>query len=166
MKTLIVVDMQNDFITGSLCNKDAQAIVKNVVSLVKDFEGKIIFTRDTHTPEYLSTQEGRNLPVEHCIKGSHGWQICDELRPYAKEIVDKITFGSISLPDMIDAQTEEVVLCGICTDICVISNAMLIKAHHPEVKITVFASCCAGVTPESHQTALNAMKSVQINVVD
>ncbi|MBE6915492.1 MAG: cysteine hydrolase [Ruminococcaceae bacterium] len=166
MKTLIVVDMQNDFITGALGSKDAEAIVENVVNLVKSFDGRVIFTRDTHLENYLTTQEGRNLPVEHCIKDTHGWQICDELKPYAKEIVDKITFGSIDLPGMIDADTEEVILCGICTDICVISNAMLIKAHYPEMKVSVYASCCAGVTPQSHETALNAMKAVQIKIVE
>ena len=166
MKTLIVVDMQNDFITGALGSRCAQAIVENVVNLVKSFDGRIIFTRDTHSENYLNTQEGRNLPVPHCIKDTHGWQICDELSSFVKEVVDKITFGSIDLPGMIDPQTEEVFLCGLCTDICVISNAMIIKAHFPEMKVTVFASCCAGVTPESHKTALNAMKAVQINVVE
>ena len=164
MKTLIVVDMQNDFITGALGSKDAEAIVPWVVELVKGFDGKIIFTRDTHTPNYLATQEGTKLPVEHCIKDTHGWQICDELKPYAKNCIDKITFGSVELPSMIDDGTDEVILCGLCTDICVISNAMILKAHYPELKITIDAACCAGVTRESHKIALDAMRAVQIEI--
>ena len=164
MKTLIVVDMQNDFITGALGSKDAEAIVPRVVELVKRFRGKIIFTRDTHTKNYLSTQEGIKLPVEHCIKDTDGWQICDEIKPYAQNIVDKITFGSVELPGMIDDDTDEVILCGLCTDICVISNAMLLKAHYPELKVTIDAACCAGVTRGSHKTALDAMRAVQIEI--
>jgi len=163
MKYLIVVDMQNDFITGTLGSKLAEAIVPNVVEKVKNFDGKVIFTRDTHFADYMQTQEGKNLPVEHCIKDTDGWQICDELKPYANEVVDKITFGSVDLPKMI-ADADEIELCGLCTDICVISNAMILKATFPEVKITVDSKCCAGVSVESHNTALNAMKAVQIEV--
>ena len=168
MKFLIVVDMQNDFITGSLGSELAKAIVPNVVEKVKNYSGTIIFTRDTHYSDYLSTQEGKNLPVEHCIKDTIGWEICEELKPYLTKVVDKITFGSIDLPAVIKGygeEIEEIELCGLCTDICVISNAMLLKATFPEVKIKVDASCSAGVTVESHNTALNAMKSVQIEVV-
>ncbi len=168
MKFLIVVDMQNDFITGSLGSELAKAIVPNVVEKVKNYSGTIIFTRDTHYSDYLSTQEGKNLPVEHCIKDTIGWEICKELKPYITKVVDKITFGSIDLPAVIKGygeEIEEIELCGLCTDICVISNAMLLKATFPEVKIKVDASCSAGVTVESHNTALNAMKSVQIEVV-
>ena len=163
MKYLIVVDMQVDFITGSLGGKLAEAIVPNVVEKVKNFDGKVIFTRDTHFADYMNTQEGKNLPVEHCIKDTDGWQICDELKPYVNEVVDKITFGSIDLPQMI-TDADEIELCGLCTDICVISNAMILKATFPEVKITVDSSCCAGVSIESHNTALDAMKAVQIEV--
>ena len=163
MKYLIVVDMQVDFITGSLGSKLAEAIVPNVVEKVKSFDGKVIFTRDTHFADYMNTQEGRNLPVEHCIKDTDGWQVCDELKPYVNEVVDKITFGSIDLPQMI-TDADEIELCGLCTDICVISNAMILKATFPEVKITVDSSCCAGVSVESHNTALDAMKAVQIEV--
>lgn len=166
MKTLIVVDMQNDFISGALGSSDAQAIVHKVVALVKSFEGRVIFTRDTHGQDYLKTQEGHKLPVEHCIKDTAGWQICDELKDYAAEVVDKVTFGSVHLPELIGDDCDEVVLCGLCTDICVISNAMMLKTCFPEMKITVDASCCAGVTPESHKTALAAMKSVQIEVIN
>ncbi len=165
MKYLIVVDMQVDFITGSLGSKLAEAIVPNVVEKVKNFEGKVIFTRDTHFENYMNTQEGKKLPVEHCIKNTDGWQICDELKPYASEVIDKITFGSVDLPDILKDDVEEIELCGLCTDICVISNAMILKATFPEVKITVDSNCCAGVSVESHNTALDAMKAVQIEVV-
>jgi nicotinamidase-related amidase len=167
MKYLIVVDMQNDFITGSLGSELAKAIVPNVVEKVKNFEGKIIFTRDTHFADYMQTQEGKNLPVEHCIKDTDGWQICDELKPYVNKVVDKITFGSTNLPKMLqdyDEKIEQIELCGLCTDICVISNAIVLKAAFPEAKIAVDSNCCAGVTVESHNTALNAMKAVQIEV--
>lgn len=167
MKYLIVVDMQNDFTTGSLGSSHAAAIIPNVVQKVKSFDGHVIFTRDTHDQNYLLTQEGRKLPVVHCIKDTDGWQVCDELKPFVNHVVDKITFGSVDLPQILKeagAPIEEIELCGLCTDICVISNAMILKAAFPEVKITVDASCCAGVTMESHTTALNAMKAVQIEV--
>jgi len=167
MKYLIVVDMQVDFITGSLGSTLATAIVPNVVEKVKNFDGKVIFTRDTHFADYLQTQEGTKLPVPHCIKDTAGWQICDELLPYVETVVDKVTFGSVELPQLIKEYGEpidEIQLCGLCTDICVISNAMILKAAFPEVKIAVDANCCAGVTVESHDTALNAMKAVQIDI--
>jgi len=163
MKYLIVVDMQNDFITGVLGSKLAEAIVPNVVEKVKNFDGKVIFTRDTHFADYMQTQEGNKLPVEHCIKDTDGWQICDELKSFATDVVDKITFGSVDLPKMI-TDADEIELCGLCTDICVISNAMILKATYPEAKITVDSNCCAGVSVESHNTALDAMKAVQIEV--
>ena len=168
MKFLIVVDMQVDFITGSLGSKAAEAIVPNVLDKIKNFDGKVIFTRDTHFEDYMQTQEGIKLPVEHCIKDTDGWQICAELKPYANEIVDKITFGSTSLPEIIKNHSrniEEIELCGLCTDICVISNAMILKAAFPEVKITVDSTACAGVSESSHNTALDAMKAVQIEIV-
>ena len=168
LKFLIVVDMQVDFISGSLGSDMAKKIVPGVVEKVENFDGKVIFTRDTHFEDYLDTQEGTNLPVKHCIKDTDGWQICDELKPFASEVVDKITFGSVDLPHIlkkIDEQIDEIELCGLCTDICVISNAMLLKAAFPEVKILVDSSCCAGVSIESHNTALDAMKAVQIEVI-
>ena len=168
MKYLIVVDMQVDFITGSLGSELATAIVPNVVEKVKSFDGKVIFTRDTHFEDYMNTQEGRNLPVPHCIKDSDGWHICDELKPYVSTVIDKLTFGSIDLPDIIKSYEEEIEsieLCGLCTDICVISNAMLLKAAFPEVHITVDSACSAGVSVESHNTALNAMRAVQIEII-
>ena len=168
MRYLIVVDMQNDFITGSLGSKQAQAIVQSVVEKVKNFKGRIIFTRDTHESDYLQTQEGKNLPVVHCQKNTEGWEICSELKPYVKHVVDKITFGSEKLPVLIKEDCEEVEsieLCGLCTDICVISNAMVLKATFPETRMTVDSSCCAGVTDASHKTALDAMRAVQIEIV-
>ena len=159
--------MQVDFINGALGSDHAAAIVPGVVDKVKSFEGKVIFTRDTHFDDYMTTQEGRKLPVKHCIKNTAGWQICEELLPYTENVVDKITFGSVDLPTVIKEYGEpidEIELCGLCTDICVISNAMILKAAFPEVKITVDASCCAGVSAESHNTALDAMCAVQIDV--
>ena len=168
MKLLVVVDMQNDFINGALGTHHAEAIVDGVVDKVAHFDGKVIFTRDTHEANYLDTQEGRNLPVEHCIKGTQGWQICDALLPYATTVIDKITFGCINLPEIISSFSEkidEIELCGLCTDICVISNAIILKSVFPEMKISVDAACSAGVTPESHNTALDAMRAVQINII-
>lgn len=168
MKFLIVVDMQNDFISGSLGSDLALSIVPAVVEKVKNYDGKVIFTRDTHGENYLKTQEGKRLPVEHCIKGTNGHEICDQLKGYATTVVDKTTFGSLNLPEVIkkeQSKVEEIELCGLCTDICVISNAMILKAAFPETRIVVLKDCCAGVTFESHLTALNAMKSVQIDVV-
>lgn len=167
MNVLIVVDMQVDFTTGALGSSHAAAIIPRVVEKVKNFDGKVIFTRDTHTQDYLQTQEGRKLPVVHCVKDTDGWQICDELRPYVEAVIDKETFGSVHLPQLLRDLGEEIdriELCGLCTDICVISNAMVLKAAFPEIPITVDASCCAGVTAESHQTALNAMRAVQIEI--
>ncbi len=170
-KVLVVVDMQNDFITGALGTKEAQAIVPNVCEKIKNFEGAVYFTQDTHGKEYLETQEGKNLPVEHCIKGTWGW----ELEPRVEEVrsstpIEKNTFGSKGLADVLKARNtyegplQEIELIGVCTDICVISNALLLKAYLPEVKLAVDASCCAGVTPESHKRALEAMKSCQIEI--
>ena len=168
MKYLVVVDMQVDFITGSLGSELAMAIVGNVVDKVKGFDGTVIFTRDTHAEDYMDTQEGKKLPVPHCIKDSDGWQICDELKPFAKILVDKPTFGSMELPKLIEGfghPIEKIELCGLCTDICVISNAMLLKAAFPEVPIAVDSSCSAGVSVASHNTALDAMRAVQIEIV-
>ena len=166
---LIVVDMQNDFIDGALGTKEAVSIVPNVLSLVKSHTGRVIFTKDTHSPDYLSTSEGKNLPVEHCIKGTNGWEICPALREYAKEIIEKPTFGSLLLAEQLKEENEKdpigkITLVGLCTDICVISNTLLLKATFPEAQISVVSSACAGVTPESHENALNAMKMCQITI--
>lgn len=170
MKVLVVVDMQNDFIDGSLGTKEAVAIVPNVVKKIKEFDGLVLATRDTHFENYMETQEGKNLPVMHCIKDTNGWQ----LRPEIEELIttmpiDKPTFGSVALGEYLldlskSEDIESVTLIGLCTDICVISNAMVIKANLPEVPIIVDASCCAGVSPESHTQALEAMKVCQIKI--
>ena len=168
---LIVVDMQNDFIDGALGTKEAVAIVPNAREKIQQFNGTVLFTRDTHGPNYLQTQEGRNLPVEHCIKGTEGWQICLELDALRKtEPIDKVTFGSAELGfKLAEMNAEEpigsITLIGLCTDICVIANAMIVKAFLPEVPVRVDASCCAGVTPESHENALAAMKCCQIEII-
>ena len=168
MKYLIVVDMQKDFVDGALGTAEAQAIVENVEKKIRAFDGKVIFTRDTHEENYMTTQEGRNLPVPHCIRGTEGWEIIPELRVLCDDVIDKPTFGSVALAARLAAagDAESVELIGLCTDICVISNALLIKAQMPEVPVSVDASCCAGVTPESHNNALSAMKMCQIAVVN
>ncbi|MBQ2751473.1 MAG: cysteine hydrolase [Oscillospiraceae bacterium] len=169
-KILVVVDMQNDFIDGALGTKEAVAIVPKVKAKIEGFDGKVIFTRDTHPENYLESQEGKNLPVNHCIKGSEGWQISPELIGFCKdEPIDKPTFGSVELGELLKKENEKeeiesITFVGLCTDICVISNAMLAKAFLPEVKIIVDAACCAGVTPETHNNALDAMKICQITV--
>lgn len=167
MKYLIVVDMQNDFIDGSLGTPEAVAIVPAVVEKIGRFDGHIIFTQDTHFSDYMETQEGKNLPVEHCIKDTDGWKIRPELLQAAEgkdaEILEKYTFGSDRLPELIkDPESIEVI--GLCTDICVISNALILKAHFREVPMMTDASCCAGVTPQKHEAALEVMRSCQIDV--
>lgn len=170
MNVLIVIDMQNDFIDGALGTPEAQKILPRVMEKVRGFDGKIIFTRDTHEEDYLHTQEGRKLPVPHCIRGTHGWQIHEQLAPCCTEPpVDKITFGSAALGEQMRQLHEtdpigSIELVGLCTDICVIANAMILKAFLPEVEIRVDSSCCAGVTPESHERALKAMETCQIAI--
>ncbi|MBE5870936.1 MAG: cysteine hydrolase [Lachnospiraceae bacterium] len=170
MKVLLVIDMQNDFIDGALGTKEAVSIVPKVVDTIRGFDGLVLATRDTHEADYLTTQEGKNLPVEHCIKGTKGWEIRDEIAALLKEEpIDKETFGSVGLGQHLkelDAREkiEEITLVGLCTDICVISNALLVKAFLPQVPVKVLAGCCAGVTPESHDNALAAMKVCQIEV--
>ena len=165
-KALIVIDMQNDFVTGPLGNDECKNVVTNVVEKVKNFDGDIYFTQDTHQANYLTTQEGRNLPVEHCIEGTPGWEIIPELKEYVQNVIKKNTFGSKELANLIATSNyDSVELVGVCTGICVISNAMLIKAFSPEINITVDSTCCACVTPKSHENALEAMKLCQIYVV-
>jgi len=169
MKYLIVVDMQVDFITGSLGSELATAIVPNVVEKVKSFDGKIIFTRDTHFEDYMNTQEGKNLPVPHCIINTNGWQINPQLEELRKNnAIDKNTFGSKELVKILKDKPniESITFVGLCTDICVISNVMLVKAFYPELPLIVDAKGCAGVTPDSHKTALNAMKAVQVKIIN
>lgn len=168
---LVVVDMQNDFIDGALGTKEAVAIVPKVEEKIRNFNGTVLFTRDTHENWYLETQEGKKLPVPHCIRDTEGWQIRRELDILRKtEPVDKETFGSTDLADdlvvmNIDDEIKSITFVGLCTDICVISNALLVKAALPEVPIIVDAACCAGVTPESHENALKAMEMCQVEVV-
>lgn len=208
MKILVVVDMQNDFIDGALGTPEAVEIVPAVVKKIKEFDGLVVLTRDTHQENYMETQEGANLPVPHCIEGTDGWQIRAEVMEAADQqaeavsesyaddedavritidpsVFNKPTFGCVELgealaranqpePDAengIDADDtadmiESIEIVGLCTDICVISNAMLLKAFLPEVPITVDAACCAGVTPESHMRALGAMQACQIKVTN
>lgn len=173
MKVLIVIDMQNDFTTGVLGNPETSSVVKNVTEYIRKFratepDGKIIATLDTHDENYMNTQEGKYLPVPHCIRGTDGWKLVSEIDKALGECIrlEKITFGAADLPFAVgrDEKIEEIRLIGVCTDICVISNAMIIKSAFPEVPVRVVADCCAGVTPESHRTALDAMRACQIIV--
>lgn len=170
---LIVVDMQKDFVTGALGSVQAQSILPKVAEKVKSFEGRLIFTMDTHGEDYFETQEGRRLPVKHCVKGTDGWNTEGILAEYAKAknaaVYEKLTFGSIALAQDLRRLNEQkaidaIELVGVCTDICVISNALLLKAYLPEVTIRVDASCCAGVTVQKHEAALETMRSCQIEV--
>lgn len=163
-KTLLVIDMQNDFIDGSLGTKEAVAIVENVKKKIAEYQAngdEIIFTRDTHQKDYLSTNEGKHLPVEHCIEGTYGWQIRDGLEVPGAIVINKPSFGYLNWAEY---QLEEVELVGLCTDICVASNALILKAVYPEIKVSVDAKCCAGVTPESHEAALLTMKMCQVEI--
>ena len=168
-KALVVIDMQNDFIDGALGSPEAQAIIPAVVDRVKSAvsEGtRLVFTQDTHHEDYLKTAEGKKLPVEHCIKPSHGWEIVSALTPYTKNVTiqEKAGFGAPGLPSLV-ADCDVIEIVGLCTDICVICNAMLLKAFFPEKTIRVDSSCCAGITPESHTRALEAMKMCHIDVL-
>lgn len=172
-KYLIVVDMQQDFVYGALGSEEAREIVPAVVEKVRGFDGEVIFTQDTHRPDYLQTQEGKNLPVEHCVRGSAGWELIAPLAELRTKkdmrCYEKGTFGCLELAADLRAKEKEqgiesIDLIGVCTDICVVSNALLLKAYMPEVSISVDGSCCAGVTPEKHEAALETMRSCQIYV--
>lgn len=175
---LVVIDMQNDFIDGALGTPQAQAIVDPAVAVISSYDPRDIFaTRDTHPDNYMETQEGRHLPVKHCIRGSEGWQINERVARALRgaQIIDKPSFGSTVLAEKIaEIEKEErrtrdegiqVTLLGLCTDICVVSNALLIKAFLPETPVRVIPSCCAGVTPQSHQAALETMRMCQVEMV-
>ena len=171
-KILVVVDMQNDFIDGALGTAEAVAIVENVKARIREYDPADVFvTMDTHAPNYLETQEGRNLPVEHCIKGTKGWQIRSDIAALLPDwhIYEKPTFGSVALAEDIaeiaSKEDIEIEVLGLCTDICVVSNALMLKAYMPEVQISIDPSCCAGVTPESHEAALKTMQMCQIKVL-
>lgn len=177
MKLLVVVDMQFDFVLGSLGTEEAKAIVPAVVAKVQEYQANgdlVIFTRDTHHENYLETFEGKNLPVVHCVKDTEGWEIIPELQDYvtvSRTIIDKPTFGSLDLAEIIrpmieSGEVDAIELCGLCTDICVISNALLLRANFYETPISVDSKCCAGVSPETHNAALATMRCCQINVVE
>lgn len=171
-KVLIVVDMQKDFVDGALGTKEAAGIVDSVAEVIRSFDGEVIYTKDTHFDNYMDTQEGKKLPVPHCIKDSEGWQLDSKIQGMVKEtdrIFEKVTFGSKELAKYLEQENEketieEITLVGLCTDICVISNAMLLKAFLPEARLRVLEHACAGVTVESHSNALEAMKQCQIEV--
>lgn len=186
MKVLVIVDMQNDFLSGVLGTSEAQAIVPVVIEKLKEYEQEqplVLFTKDTHYSNYSDTQEGKILSVPHCIEGTKGWSICKDISSVVdrnpnfysysdsdivRSRIHKNTFGSLRLAELIKKYeniTDEVIFMGVCTDICVVSNVLLVKAYCPELKITVDASCCAGTTPENHLAALQIMKSCQVNVI-
>lgn len=172
-KLLIVVDMQKDFVDGALGSAEAVAIVDNVVDKIENFDGDIIATYDTHFENYMETQEGKYLPVPHCIKDTDGWKLDEKVQAALDKkeykTIEKLTFGSTELPKYIKANYEpeelEIELIGLCTDICVVSNALLMKANFLDTKVSVDASCCAGVTVDSHNAALTTMKMCQVNVI-
>ena len=170
---LVVVDIQNDFVDGALGTPEAQAIIERAAEKIKNFDGEIFVTYDTHYENYMETLEGKKLPVPHCITGTGGWQlnpkVADALDGKNYKTVEKLTFGSVELPDLVKEtigdQTAEITLIGLCTDICVVSTALLLKANLLDVEIFVDAQCCAGVTPQSHNAALDTMRCCQINVI-
>ena len=172
-RILIVVDMQKDFVDGALGSDEAIAIVDNVVEKIRGFRGKIFVTLDTHEENYLSTLEGKNLPVEHCIKGTDGWKLNSAVEKALEgkdfEFVEKPTFGSVNLVELLREYVDsdaEIELVGLCTDICVVSNALLLKANYYETPIYVDAGACAGVSPEAHNAAISTMKSCHINIIN
>lgn len=170
MDFFIVVDVQNDFVTGSLGTEQAKSVPARISARLKQHTGPVLYTLDTHGEDYLSTREGRALPVEHCIRGTWGWQLAPELgNPPEEERVEKKTFAAETLPDKIRCRAgeepiERIVLAGLCTDICVLSNAVLLRMAFPETEIVVAADCCAGVTEQSHYTALEALRACQITI--
>ena len=170
-KAIVVVDMQNDFIDGALGTREAQEMLPRMVAKLSAARAEgtaLIFTMDTHGVDYLETQEGKRLPVEHCIRATAGWEIAPALQPFVREaaaVIEKPTFGATTLPATL-ADYDKIELVGLCTDICVISNALLLKAFYPEKLISVDASCCAGVTPESHRNAIEAMRMCQVEVIE
>lgn len=173
-RILIVIDMQKDFVDGALGSPEARAIAPAVIAAARDFDGDVLFTLDTHDPDYLSTQEGAHLPVPHCIKGTDGWQLIDGLEAVRRDrgarVFEKPAFGSTELASYLVCEHERtgidsIELIGVCTDICVVSNALIIKANLPEVPVSVDASLCAGVTPAAHEAALATMASCQVEVL-
>lgn len=168
-KLLVVVDMQNDFIGGPLGTKEAETVVPAVAARIKRAKAdgdEILFTRDTHGDDYPASAEGKKLPVAHCLRGTYGWQIDGRLDAAGAKILDKPAFGSVALGEYVrSGGYGEIELVGVCTDTCVISNALLVKAFSPETRVAVRRDCCAGVTPESHENALRAMAVCQIEII-
>ncbi|MBO5302432.1 MAG: cysteine hydrolase [Lachnospiraceae bacterium] len=173
-KVLVVVDMQKDFVDGALGTKEAVAILDNVVEKIDTFEGEIVATLDTHLYNYLETAEGKKLSVPHCIKMTAGWLLNEKVwkalaRKDSYKLIEKSTFGAVDLVDEIQKikgeDDVEIEFVGLCTDICVVSNALLLKAYYPECKMTVYKDCCAGVTPEGHEAALKTMEMCQIDIL-
>ena len=166
-RVLVVIDMQNDFITGNLKNADAEAIIPSLVQTIETFDGAVLATRDTHEEDYLSTAEGKKLPVPHCIKGTNGWQIQKDIaQALAKRnavILDKPTFGNLDWRVLNDV--DEIVLTGTCTDICVVSNALILKATYPDATVRVVKDLCAGTSKENHESALAVMACCQVEIV-
>lgn len=168
MKYFIIIDMQNDFTTGALANPDAVAIIPKIVEMAKQKKAEgytIIATRDTHQSNYMETQEGKNLPVPHCIKGTNGWEVVDEIKPIVDKYIDKPNFGYELWNDELALATEAIEMCGTCTAICVASNVSILKAEFPEVPITVYKDLCACVTKESHEAAIKTMQMQQAIIV-
>ena len=173
-KYLIVVDMQNDFIDGALGSDEAKAILPNVVRLIREAIAEnrtLLFTRDTHDEGYMDTSEGRHLPVPHCVKGTDGWKLHPDIAPYAtgaNQVIQKPTFASLALVDRLNGKKDgldlDIALCGVCTDICVVSNALLLRAHFPEATLRVFEDACAGVTPASHAAALSVLRACHVEI--
>ena len=167
-RALIVIDMQKDFVDGSLANADAQTIAPLIADYIDGFDGDVIATRDTHAENYLSTAEGKKLPVPHCIKGTDGWDIVDEIASALQRknarLVDKPTFGFLDW--QILSPYDEVTLVGTCTDICVVSNALILKATYPDITVRVKASLCAGTNKQNHEAALQVMRCCQVDVVE
>ncbi|MBR3624702.1 MAG: cysteine hydrolase [Selenomonadaceae bacterium] len=167
-KCILVIDVQNDFVDGALGTKEAVEMLPRLVEKLKnEKDASLVFTQDTHKDNYLDTNEGKHLPVKHCIKNTDGWRIAPALSEFLKkaEVIEKKSFGSTRLPSVV-AKYDEVELVGLCTDICVISNALLLKAFFPEKKISVDPTCCAGVTPESHNSAIEVMKLCQVDIAE
>lgn len=172
-KYLVVVDMQNDFVSGSLGTPEAQAIVPTVVSRIQAARAEDrtpLFTQDTHEANYMETSEGKHLPVPHCVEGTPGWALDPAIAPFAHETLKKPTFGCVELVHLLalvardEGANLDIALCGVCTDICVVSNALLLRAHFPEATLRLYADACAGSTPAKHQAAIDVMQSCQIDV--
>ena len=172
-KILVVVDMQKDFVDGALGSAEACAIVPAAAAKIAAFDGDIFVTYDTHFENYMETAEGKKLPVPHCIKGTDGWELDKDIAAALKDkdytAVEKNTFGSVQLPELIKKAAGDedfsVEFIGLCTDICVVSNVLIVKANYPEAAVMVDAACCAGVTPEKHEAALETMRSCQIDII-